>query len=38
MIDNGEHTTENLMVMLRYAKAIGNRDMFKSLFEKAGWL
>jgi hypothetical protein len=33
MIDNGENTSDNLIVMLRYAKAIGNRDMFKTLFE-----
>jgi len=33
MIDNGKNTPENLNVMLRYAKAIGNRDMFKTLFE-----
>jgi hypothetical protein len=33
MIDNGENSSENLIVMLRYAKAIGNRAMFKTLFE-----
>ena len=33
MIDNGENTHDNLIVMLRYAKAIDNRDMFKTLFE-----
>jgi hypothetical protein len=32
MIDLGENSAENLIVMLRYAKAIDNRDMFKTLF------
>ena len=32
LIDNGENSPENLIVMLRYAKAIDNRDMFKTLF------
>jgi hypothetical protein len=33
MIDTGENTSENLLVMLRYAKAIDNRAMYKTLFE-----
>jgi hypothetical protein len=32
LIDDGENSPENLIVMLRYAKAIGNMEMFKTLF------
>jgi hypothetical protein len=33
LIDLGQNTLENFLVMLRYAKATGNQDLFKALFE-----
>ncbi len=33
LIDRGQNTPENFLVMLRYAKATGNQDLYKSLFE-----